>query len=228
MKNINNETDDTLSSLPLILGTLAPIIFVAIFTIDGLFRKDYSAISMHISALSLGSLGWIQIMNFLILGVFLFVFSLRILSENIQEHKSKTGSIILLISSICFFLSGPFIMDPMGTLRENATTHGIIHGILGGIVFLLMPVTCFVFANSFKNEKSWVYFSKWTLSLGIMISIALIIFTLVTKIEYLNKFFIDYLGLIQRAVLVPYMIWLFTFALRKITNRYHQFSVIKV
>jgi hypothetical protein len=201
--------------LPLLLGVLAPIVFIAIFTIGGLFRKDYSAISMYISALSIGSNGWIQIVNFLILGVFLFVFSIRILSENTKEKKSKTGPIILLISSICFLLSGPFIMDPMGTLRENMTIHGIIHGTLGGIALLLMPIACFVFYNSFKNEKKWIHFKKWTLIAGIMISISLVIFTFVTKIEYLNKFFINYLGLMQRGVVVPFMIWLFTFALKK-------------
>lgn len=206
-------------TLPLLLGILAPIVFVAIFTIDGLFRKDYSAISMHISALSIGSNGWIQIVNFLILGVFLFIFSTQILSENTKEKKSKTGPIILLISSICFLLSGPFIMDSMGTLRENMTTHGIIHGTLGGIVFLLMPVTCFVFYNSFENEKKWIHFRKWTLTAGIVISITLVIFTLVTKIEYINKIFINYLGLMQRAVIVPYMIWLLTFAIKKTTKR---------
>jgi len=211
--------DEMKRTLPFLLGALPPIVFIVIFTIDGILQKDYNAISMHISALSIGSDGWIQIVNFLILGSFLFVFSLRILSENTKERKSNTGPIILLISSICFLFSGPFVMDPMGTLRENMTIHGIIHGILGGIVFILMPVTCFVFYNSFNNEKKWIHFRKWTLIAGILISITLGLFILVTKIEYLNQVFINYLGLMQRAVIVPYLIWLFTFGLKKTTNR---------
>jgi hypothetical protein len=60
--------------------------------------------------------------------------------------------------------------------------------------------------KAFLAYKMISVFKKWTLIAGIVISITLVIFTFVTKIEYLNKFFINYLGLMRRGVVVPFMI----------------------
>lgn len=201
--------------LPYLLGVLAPVAFVFTFSVLGFLQSKYSAIAMHISALSLGPLGWIQQLNFLFLGSFLFLFSTRLRSEYKKQQKPKAGPVLLLVSSFCFFWSGPFVMDPMGTPREQMTMHGIIHGALGGIVFMLMPITCFAFSKTFKLESAWSNFGKWTLFAGILISIALIVFTLITKIPTLHEQFLNYQGIFQRAVIVPYMIWLCTFALKK-------------
>ncbi|MEZ4673189.1 MAG: DUF998 domain-containing protein [Caldilineaceae bacterium] len=56
-------------------GILAPLMFVTVFTLEGSVRPGYDPTSMYISALALGERGWIQILNFLILGLLLFVFT---------------------------------------------------------------------------------------------------------------------------------------------------------
>jgi hypothetical protein len=198
--------------LPLLAGMIAPILFVAVFTIEGWLRAGYSAIAMHVSALSLGERGGIQIANFLVFGTLLSVFASHLWKIHATEKKSKAGPIVLLISAICFLLSGPFVMDPMETPRENMTTHGLIHGILGGIVFVLMPTTCFVFRRSLKNMAGWQGFRIWTLVAGCVIAVHLLLFTLVTKVPYFHALLLPYQGLLQRAVLVPYMVWVMTFA----------------
>ena len=194
-------------------GILAPLFFVSVFTLDGIFQHDYDAFKMHISALSLGPYGWIQIGNFMIFGLLLFLFSWNVLKEFNAQKRSKTGPVILLITSICFFLSGPFVMDPMGTPQNEMTLHGIIHGLLGGIVFILMPVTCFVFYFQYRLDSSHRNFNRWSLMLGILSSIGLISFTAITKSIYLNELFYNWQGLFQRSVILPYLFWLFLFGL---------------
>jgi hypothetical protein len=194
-------------------GITAPIFFVGVFIIEGFFRTNYDPIGTYISALSLGPYGWIQILNFIIFGLLLFFFTLGVISEFKDGKASKAGPAILFVSSFCFFLSGPFVTDPMGTAQANSSIHGILHGILGGIAFLLMPITCFVFFARFRNDSKWYFIKWWTLASGIFISLALIFFTLVTKVPSLQKTFNNWQGLIQRIVLIPYMIWIFAFAL---------------
>src|SRR5450759_1070787 len=90
-------------------GILAPIIFVGVFTVEGVLRNGYDPMRMYISVLSLGNRGWIQISNFIVLGLLLFIFTLG-LSKEFQTGKASRGGIITLyIISVLFFISGPFV-----------------------------------------------------------------------------------------------------------------------
>jgi hypothetical membrane protein len=62
-------------------GIIGPALFVSVFTIEGWLRPGYELLKMYISALSLGSRGWIQMANFIILGVLLFVFTRGVAAE---------------------------------------------------------------------------------------------------------------------------------------------------
>ncbi len=207
------------TNISLISGMVAPVVFVIGFSVEGFFRHGYNASAMHISALSLGDRGWIQICNFLLLGMLLGIFALRLLAEYRSEKHSKAGPIILLVSAVCFLLSGPFVMDPMGTARENMTIHGLIHGILGGVVFVLMPITCFVFRRSMRNAKGMKGFARWSFIMGCVIAAALVAFTLSSKIPNLQVLFLPFQGMLQRAVIVPYLVWVFTFAWKNLSLR---------
>lgn len=197
-----------------LVGVVAPIIFSVSFTMQGLLLKDYDPVKMHISALSLGKYGWIQIFNFILFGILLFIFSIDLLKDAKKSNTTLAGPILLLVSSICFFLSGPFVMDPIGTSSSNTTIHGTIHGLLGGIAFLLMPITCFVFYFSLKDDCLLKKFKNLTLIFSILISLTLLFFTLVTKIESLNEVLYDYQGVLQRSVLLPYMLWISLYAFK--------------
>ncbi len=52
----------------------APVLFVAVFMVEGSLRPDYHPFSMFVSELSLGPRGWVQIINFLISRALLVVF----------------------------------------------------------------------------------------------------------------------------------------------------------
>ena len=53
-------------------GTLAPVVFDAVYLIEGATRPGYDAWQQAISTLSLGPGGWIQQANFIFLGVMTF------------------------------------------------------------------------------------------------------------------------------------------------------------
>ena len=194
-------------------GMIAPVLFVTVFLMEGWFRPNYSPLSMYVSALSLGSRGWIQISNFVVFGVLFFLFTRGIAVEFTDGKASRGGTILLTTIAVGYFLSGPFVMDPMNTPLDQATVHGTIHGILGGIVFLLMPISIFVYLRRFRIDPRWQSIQGWTLWLGIICAVADIFFTVVSKSPNLQITFINWFGLIQRSVIIPFMVWVFVFAL---------------
>jgi hypothetical protein len=193
-------------------GIIGPALFVLVFTIEGFLRPGYSTLKDFISALSLGSRGWIQIANFIIFGILLLLFTLGVATEFKSGKASRWGVILLFVLGICFLLSGPFIEDVTGTPFSGSSVHGIIHGIFGGIVFVVMPITCFVFLRRFREDPNWRWFKVWTLVLGIIISFGVFMMIVSIKIPTTAVYFANWNGLIQRIALVPWMIWLFVFA----------------
>jgi hypothetical protein len=194
-------------------GVIGPILFVVIFTIEGWLRPGYKPLTMYVSELSLGSRGWIQILNFIVFGSLFLVFTRAVAAEFQSGKASRGGVILLTIIAICYLLSGPFITDPANTPRNEMTLHGILHGIFGAIVFSLMPISCFVFLRCFREDPKWQFLQWWTLALGIIIAAAVILLTVATKLPNTQNLFGEWLGLIQRLAIVPFMIWLFVFAL---------------
>lgn len=193
-------------------GIIAPVLFVLVFTIEGLLRTGYHPREIFISALSLGPRGWIQITNFMIFGVLLFVFSRGVASEFQSGKASRSGPVLLMILAICYFLSGPFVMDPTGTPVDQTSVHGTLHGIFGAIVFVLMPVTCFVFFRRFREDPEWQSIQWWTLVLGMMSALGVVLLTVSTKPTTLQGLFAGWEGVIQRAAIIPFMFWISIFA----------------
>ena len=200
-------------------GILAPAIFVGVFTVEGVLRSGYDPLKMYISALSLGNRGWLQISNFIVLGLLLFIFTLG-LSKEFQTGKASRGGIITLyIISVLFFISGPFVMDPTKTPADQMSVHGLIHGISGGIVFLLMPIIIFIFLRRFFSDNNWQSFRWWTLILGVIEATGVTIFTYVSKIPVEQNAYINYFGLFQRIALIPFMVWVFIFGIEMLRKQ---------
>ncbi len=199
-------------------GIIGPVLFVAVFTIEGLFRSGYEPIKMYVSALSLGSRGWIQMVNFVVFGILFLVFARGIAAEFQAGKASRGGPILFAVMAVLFIVSGPFAMDPTGTPLNQITVHGTIHGLAGGIIFILMPISCFVFLRRFRADPNWRSLQWWTLILGIIIAAAVILLTLASKSPELQKVFADWLGLIQRTIIIPFMFWIFLFALEMQTR----------
>jgi hypothetical protein len=204
-------------------GIIAPLLFVTTFLVEGWLRPGFEPLRMYVSALSLGPRGWIQMANFVVFGALFLVFSRAVAAEFPSGKASRWGLILMTITASCYLLSGPFVMDPTGTLLSQATIHGTLHGIFGAIVFTLMPIICFVYLRRFREDPKWHSLQWWTLALGTVSATGVILLSVATKLPDIQNTFSDWLGLIQRTAIVPFMIWLFIFALGLLnrTNKGH-------
>jgi Protein of unknown function (DUF998) len=110
---------------------------------------------MFVSELSLGSRGWIQIINFIIFGALFLVFARGIAAEFHEGKVSKAGLILLTIIGFSLLVSGPLVMDTTSTLRSNWSWHGTLHQLFGALVFSLSPISCLVFLRRFWVDPKW-------------------------------------------------------------------------
>lgn len=194
-------------------GIIGPALFVTVFLVEGFLRPAYNPLSMYVSALSLGSRGWIQMANFMQFGLLLLWFTRGVSSEFQNVKAARRGALLLAIIALCYFLSGPFVMDPEGTPRELMTIHGTVHGILGAIAFLLMPISIFVYWRQFVLDPGWAGMRGWSLVLGVISAMGLVILSITSKSPQLASIYSDWFGLFQRMLIIPFMAWVFIFAL---------------
>lgn len=194
-------------------GIIAPALFVGVFTVEGWLRSGYNSQMMFVSELSLGPRGWIQIANFIIFALLLFVFSWRVAEMLKGGIAAKARPLLLAAVATCCLLSGIFVTDPGTIFTAQKSLHGIIHGIFGAVVFLIMPICCFVFMRRFWNDPQWRGLRFWTLGAGLVVAAAVILLTIATKATFAPSAWSEWRGLIQRAAIIPYMAWLFIFAL---------------
>ena len=193
-------------------GMIGSALFVTVFSLEGLLRPGYDPRSTFISELSIGPRGWVQIFNFVVLGILFLVFAWGVVAEFREGKASKAGPILLAIVGFSLLVSGPFVTDPAATPRDQMTSHGYIHAIFGAFVFSLSPISCFVFWRRFREDLNWVHLKSWTLVAGIITATATILLSVATKTPVIPNIFTPWNGVIQRLVIIPYMIWIFTFA----------------
>lgn len=205
-------TPQTRQKLAAYAGMLGSALFITIFTIEGYLRPGYNPISMYISELSLGPRGWIQVTNFILSGALLLIFAWGIRSQFKEGKASKAGPTLLVIIAACLLLSGPFVMDTANTPIDQMTTSGLMHQLLGAVVFLLMPISCFVFWRRFRSNPNWRNLNVWTIIATLITVVAVVVLRVASSPALAASDLAGWIGLIQRTVLVPYMVWIFTFA----------------
>jgi hypothetical protein len=192
-------------------GIIGAVLFPLTFTLNGWLRQGYNPLHMYVRELSIGPQGWIQIVNFLILGICLALFAVGVSKVFTDGKASRSGPIILMIIAVCYFLSGPFVTDSSSMFDNQQSLHGTLHGIFGALVFSLSAICCFVFWRRFRIDTNWKHLQRCTFLAGIIMVIAVVLM----KIAQLQSSALnEWAGLIQRCALITFYVWIFTFSLR--------------
>ena len=195
-------------------GVVGPILFVSVFTVEGWLRPGYEPSRMFVSALSLGSRGWIQITSFLVVGSCFLLFS-RALALQFPEGKaSRFGPLLVALIGLGLFFSGPFVMDlPMNIPFPRMTLLGKIHSLLGALVFSSGPVSAFAFFRRFRSDASWQVMAWWTLTAGIVMAMTVVLLKFATLPPPAPpNALAPWAGAIQRALIVALMSWVASLA----------------
>lgn len=133
-----------------LIGASGSIVFVLVFLLDGWTRPGYSSVRHPVSALALGTRGWIQTTSFLVCGAAITVggVGMSIMGDGILLGLAVT------IFGLALVASGVFPMDPMrsyppGTPEgdpDEFTLQHHLHDYAGVVVFAGIPAAAFIAA----------------------------------------------------------------------------------
>jgi hypothetical membrane protein len=152
MQILNGED---MSDARLYTGIVGPILFTAVTLAEGLTRPDYHPTRELISELALTSRGWVQIANFLTVGLLLVVFATGLRRTIHSGPASVWGPRWVALAGVALVAAGVFVTDPGPHYPPGATPqtswHGTLHQIAGPLVFLSLAMTAFVYARRFAR-----------------------------------------------------------------------------
>lgn len=175
-------------------GIAGPVLFVAVFLVEGATRADYSPLRHPVSSLQLGELGWMQTANFVVTGTLLVAFAVGARTAWRRYGGGVWVPLLVALVGIGLVGAGVFRTDPVsgyppGTpLIPEGTLPGALHDAFSTPVFLGLPVACCVAAYRFgkRGRRGWVAYS------------------LVTAPAFLVGFFAASLGFVQHPLFAPY------------------------
>ncbi len=147
------------------MGIVGASMFVVTFLIDGATRPGYNPVRQPVSALALGSRGWIQTTNFVVCGLLISASAIGIF----ETSGSMWLAGLIAVVGFALVASGVFPMDPMrgyppGTTDETpkttSTTHKR-HDWAGIVVFTSLPAAA-VAAYVTLESTPWRILSAMT------------------------------------------------------------------
>ena len=175
-------------------GIAGPPLFVLVFLVDGFIHPRYNAVSDLVSELSRGELGWLQIANFLILGVAMLAFAGGIRWGVERGVGSGAGSVLFALIGAGLIVAGLFVGDAHGNGAK--TLSGGIHDLASLPVFGGVAIGCFVFAGRYLG---WM--RRYSVATGLLF-LALIFATVV------GENLLNIGGVLQRVTLVVGWAWI--------------------
>jgi hypothetical protein len=196
--------------LAAVAGMIGAVLFVSVFSVYGWLYPGYSPTRMFVSELSLGTYGWIQILNFVLTGTLMLAFGRGLAAHFTTGAASRAGPVLVQIIGVSLIASGPFTTDP-SSMFDQATGHGVVHGIFGALVFTFAPLSCFVFYRRFRSDSVWRPLAGWTLASGVALTFGILLLKIS---QQPGSGLFEWKGLVQRVILVTFMTWIFTVATR--------------
>jgi hypothetical protein len=146
-------------------GIVAGPLFIAATLIQAFTRTGFDLARHPLSLLSLGSLGWVQIVNFVVSGI-LYVLGAVGLRAALRQSRGDTwGPLFVGLSGIGLIIAGVFTADPGAGFRPGAPAgaptmswHGLLHEIGFMLSFVGAIGACAVFARRYAalGRRGWM------------------------------------------------------------------------
>lgn len=154
-------------------GAAGAWLFVVVFLVDGATRPGYHPVRHPVSALALGSRGWVQTGNFVLCGAAIALGAIAL---------GRLGVFLALaigVFGLALIASGVFPMDPMrgyppgtpdGTPEETSMRHRL-HDDAGMVVFAALPIAAAIAAFTVEST-GWRWYAGITAALFAAVFVA--------------------------------------------------------
>jgi Protein of unknown function (DUF998) len=142
-------------------GIAAGPFYMIVGVVQAFSREGFDVRRHALSLLSNGSLGWIQIANFLISGLLVIGGALGVRRALSGGRGGTWGPILLGVYGVGLIGAGIFVADPGLGFPPGTPMNGILHFVFGGIGFYGLIAGCFVFGWLFQKSgrPGWAVYS---------------------------------------------------------------------
>jgi hypothetical protein len=185
-------------------GIVGPLIPVTMDLIAAFNQPNYRLVRQSISSLALTSMGWIQTIGFMLIGLMIESFTAGLYLNINRRRGFGFGTALLAFFGFSMLVLGTFHTKAVGA---PATFASNVHTIAADCVFGLFPIMLAVMLASIKNDRRWHRMFSYTVIIGI-IALALAAYSPFLTNEF--RFF----GLYERIMVLNAITWLGTFAVR--------------
>jgi len=184
-----------IDSVPALVGIVGPIVVIVGDLAASLSIPGYSLVRDSVSSLALTSIGWLQSICFLAMGLLLEIFVAGLFFNIRRARGFYAGIVLLALCGFVLMLIAAFHMDHSGAPPIEGTIHTIASYGLG----LLFPIAILSLAPSLKSTPNWKNIFIYTLIAGIL-ALALIIGAFFTEQ-------VGWFGLYERIIIGNALIW---------------------
>ena len=165
----------------LTVGALAGPVFVTVAVAQMLVRPGFD-ISVHpISALSLGSAGWVQIANFVAAGLVTMVTAAALRRRMRGTPGGAWGPLLVGVFGLGMALAGVFVTDPalgfpIGTpdaMPEQLSGSAIVHNVAAQSAFAACAVAAVVFAFHYRRAGR-TGLAQWSMAVPVLLVVVMV------------------------------------------------------
>lgn len=149
--------------LLLACGIVGPVLFIVTFIIEGATRPAYNSLLLTVSALENGSLGWIQVANFIVFGFFIAGFAIGL-----------RNALVAGIGVTSLPLFEGFVA--LGLIGDGIFTHDPLHTVCDVLTFTSALVVCIIFARRVARDPRWKGWATYSIVTGILLVVLLTTF----------------------------------------------------
>jgi hypothetical membrane protein len=199
-------------------GVIGPVLFVAVFAVDGARRVGYDPLRHQVSYLSLGDDGWVQVASFLVTGALVLAFAVGMRAVLVDGRGAVGVPVAIAVAGAGLVIAGAFPTVPAfgfppGTpdaFPTDIPTSAYLH-VAGAIAFFGgLAASCLAMARRFRaaGETSWATGS-------LAAAIAVLVFFAASSADPSGRPFVPALaGLLQRLSIVAGLGWMAAVATR--------------
>ena len=156
----------SLTRLLLLCGAIAGPLFIFVLLVQDYTRPGFDPRLDLLSLLSLGDWGWVQIVNFILVGFLNLLYAVGLWRRLHPGRGGTWGPILIGAYGLGLILVGIFRTDPANGFPPGVPAatqpswHGAIHALGALFVFLLLAAALLVFVRLFLawKERWWAVY----------------------------------------------------------------------
>jgi Protein of unknown function (DUF998) len=196
-----------LTTLSAAVAAIAVLYFLTAVSFAELLRPLYDPVQRTVSELAVGHNGWIQVSAFVVLGVGLLALQHGLWRRLRATILSRSGLILLALCAAATFVAAAFPTDLKGSVAH--TVSGDIHEWMASVGYSCLILGALLLSIHFRHDEHWRSYHRPLLALALLGTAASIAMALTTHT--------DFIGLTQRVMALPLLLWVLLTALRLYT-----------